>query len=66
MKKSKTTKSKLSSNAISRPADEPTKEKIAVAAYILWQQAGCPEGRDVQHWLTAEAQLHQSRAEARS
>jgi hypothetical protein len=34
-----------------------------VAAYFLWQQEGCPEGKDAEHWDRARAQLrnHQSR-----
>jgi hypothetical protein len=66
MKKSKTAKSKPSGKAISHPADEPTQEEIVAAAYSLWQQAGCSDGSDVQHWLAAEAQLRQSRVEART
>ena len=30
-------------------------EEIRQLAYRLWQEAGCPEGNDVQHWLKAEA-----------
>lgn len=26
-------------------------------AYRLWQEGGCPEGRDLDYWLMAEAQL---------
>lgn len=29
-------------------------EEIRQLAYGLWQEAGCPEGYDVQHWLEAE------------
>ena len=30
-------------------------EEIRQAAYKLWQEEGCPDGYDVQHWLRAEA-----------
>ncbi len=26
-------------------------------AYAIWQAEGCPEGRDMAHWLAAEAEL---------
>ena len=66
MKKSKTAKSKPSSPANSQPEAEPTHEEIAAAAYSLWQHTGCPEGRDVEHWLAAEAQLRQCPVKAGS
>ena len=35
---------------------EPNRDdEIRQLAYRLWQEAGCPEGSDVQHWLNAEA-----------
>jgi hypothetical protein len=36
---------------------QPTHEEIAAAAYLIYLQEGCPEGREVQHWLEAEEQL---------
>ncbi len=33
------------------------KRKIEVLAYYLWEAAGRPEGRAMEHWLEAEAQL---------
>lgn len=37
------------------PGREPNRdEEIRYLAYRLWQEAGCPEGSDVQHWLNAE------------
>lgn len=30
---------------------------IAIAAYQLWQQEGCPQGRDREHWYEAVAHL---------
>jgi hypothetical protein len=30
---------------------------IAQRAYELWQQNGCPHGRDQEHWFQAEREL---------
>jgi len=32
-------------------------DRIAVAAYYLWQQEGCPHGRDKEHWAKAVESL---------
>jgi hypothetical protein len=32
-------------------------ERIAERAYRIWEDAGRPEGHDVEHWLSAEAEL---------
>jgi hypothetical protein len=37
-------------------------EVIAARAYILWEQAGRPNGRDVEYWLQAENQLKQEQS----
>jgi len=38
------------------PGTEPNREEeIRQLAYRLWQEAGCPEGIEAQHWLKAEA-----------
>jgi hypothetical protein len=29
-------------------------EEVRQLAYRLWQEAGCPNGTDVQHWLKAQ------------
>ena len=29
-------------------------EEVRQLAYRLWQEAGCPNGADLQHWLKAE------------
>ncbi|MDP1580452.1 MAG: DUF2934 domain-containing protein [Candidatus Didemnitutus sp.] len=34
---------------IGEPMDE-----IRHEAYLLWLQEGCPEGREVEHWLAAK------------
>jgi len=35
----------------------PTKEEIAICAYLIWQHEGWPENRDKLHWDQAEVQL---------
>lgn len=37
--------------------DEIDAERIRQHAYELWQQDGCPEGRDQEYWYRAEAAL---------
>lgn len=32
-------------------------EAIAAHAYAIWQEQGCPGGRDFDHWIEAEAHL---------
>jgi len=51
-------RSRVSGHA-TRPADSatPTHQDIALRAYVLFEQAGCPGGRDVEFWLEAERQL---------
>ncbi len=47
-----------------RPAatQPPTNEMIAARAYEIWQQNGCPEGCEQEHWLQAERELQQRAA----
>jgi hypothetical protein len=40
----------------------PTHEEIAACAYLIWINEGCPGGRDKEHWIQAETQLHATRA----
>jgi hypothetical protein len=35
-------------------------DRIAVRAYYLWQEEGCPHGRDKEHWYMAAEQLRMS------
>jgi hypothetical protein len=30
-------------------------DEIKVIAYSIWEQEGCPNGKDCEHWLRAEA-----------
>jgi hypothetical protein len=36
---------------------EPTEHEIQHSAYLLWEQAGRPAGRDWEFWLTAKERL---------
>ena len=60
MKAPKNAKNKPLAVSTNRPMDEPTHEEIAAAAYLIWQQEGRPEGRGVEHWLKAKAQIRQN------
>lgn len=39
-------------------SNKPTHEEITARAYKIFVERGCPEGRDLEHWLEAEAQLN--------
>jgi hypothetical protein len=32
-------------------------DEIAKAAWLIWQQEGCQQGRALEHWVKAEQQL---------
>ncbi|MEA4837611.1 MAG: DUF2934 domain-containing protein [Rhodospirillaceae bacterium] len=36
---------------------DPVHDKISERAFALWEQAGRPDGCDVDHWLAAEAEI---------
>lgn len=38
--------------------DKSTQEAIRQKAYLLWQQAGCPNGNDLLYWLQAEGLIN--------
>jgi len=40
------------------PTPPPSEEEIAVCAFLIWEQEGCPENMDKAHWYQAELQLH--------
>ena len=42
---------------IERAPFKPTHEAIAKRAYELYEDSGCPAGRDVEFWLAAEREL---------
>ena len=31
--------------------------RIRERAYAIWEEEGCPEGNDREHWLRAEAEI---------
>jgi hypothetical protein len=33
---------------------------VSEHAYAIWEQAGCPEGKAVDNWLQAEAELSEA------
>ena len=37
--------------------DHSLKKRISERAYEIWQNASCPEGKSVEHWLQAEAEI---------
>jgi len=39
------------------PEVHPAHEEIAILAYILWEQRGCPHGSPDEDWFRAEAEL---------
>ena len=43
------------------PKGGPAQERIAVRAYQIWLEAGCPHGEDREHWYRAERELHARR-----
>ncbi len=40
---------------------EPTEIEIQKAAYFLWLELGCPNGRDQETWFTAKETLRHRR-----
>jgi hypothetical protein len=36
---------------------KPSHDEVARNAYEIYLKEGCPQGRDVQHWLMAEAHM---------
>jgi len=46
-----------STNMSSPPRSAPSHDDVAARAYTIWLNHGCPENRDLEHWLEAERQL---------
>jgi len=40
-----------------RSAERRTNEEIKARARELWEQNGCPAGRDLEFWLQAESEI---------
>jgi hypothetical protein len=51
------TKTKPNMQNPTQPHLSSNPEQIAFAAYSLWEQAGRPEGRDLEFWFQAERHL---------
>lgn len=51
------TTTKPASKAAPATTPQPTHEEISRRAHEIWEREGRPEGRQVEHWLTAEAEL---------
>jgi hypothetical protein len=62
MKKPKTAKRTPQSPPAPPAVSGPTCDEIAALAHAIWEEEGRPEGREVDHWLSAERQLRQRRA----
>ena len=47
-----------------RPEEEirvaPSEDQIREKAYLLWEEAGRPEGNSVEFWIRAEVELQHS------
>jgi hypothetical protein len=50
-------KNRWSRAASGRVPPGPALEVIARLAELMWEKEGCPEGRDIEFWLRAEAEL---------
>ncbi|MBI5425614.1 MAG: DUF2934 domain-containing protein [Opitutae bacterium] len=48
-----------------RPRGDLT-EEIRHEAYLLWQQDGCPDGRELDHWLAAQERVRHRRQARRA
>jgi hypothetical protein len=48
----------LQSRGLRKPL--PAHEQIALAAHAMWEQEGCPHGRDKEHWYRAVAQMRRA------
>lgn len=35
----------------------PGQDPIALRAYQIWQESGCPHGKDKEHWFRAEREV---------
>ena len=47
-------KTYLNSLVLTKEHLQAARQQIEQLAYFKWQQAGCPEGADVEYWLEAE------------
>jgi hypothetical protein len=42
-------------------ATAPGRDPIAERAYQIWQESGCPHGKDKEHWFRAEREVRSGR-----
>ena len=42
-----------------------SEEAIRQRSYLIWKREGCPEGRNLEHWQQAKAELEAEPAVAR-
>jgi hypothetical protein len=47
----------IKKQAASVITDESHEEQIRRRAYELYEECGCEDGHDVEHWLRAEAEI---------
>lgn len=40
---------------------KPSEDQVRERAYQLWEQSGRPHGQELDHWLSAEAELKPAR-----
>jgi len=59
--KNRTRKRQTEAVPAARPPAQPSVEEIALCAYGIWEREGRPVGRDLEHWLQAEAILRRER-----
>jgi hypothetical protein len=56
----------LRQRLIERLAARRTRQEIEAHARALWEQNGCPAGRDLEFWLQAEAEISRRNPEEAS
>ena len=56
----------MNTTATTKSSPETRHDEIARIAYLNWQEAGCPAGRDFELWLGAERQIAANRPESSS
>ncbi|HUO29958.1 MAG TPA: DUF2934 domain-containing protein [Bryobacteraceae bacterium] len=52
--------------AVNNNTAPPTAEQIRQRAYELYVEGGCQAGKEMEHWLRAEAELNQGSKAAES
>ncbi len=55
----KTKRNPRANRITSTPRPEPIHDDIALCAMCIWEAEGRPQGRELEHWLLAEARLRQ-------